>query len=139
LMFHHDRARGPRSLRHVAGPEAAAGGWIDSDGSEAGFLGSKASSIFLSTRATYPTNRCSTAFGSGTARGDRWRSLAHKVVRDDAGLDLWRDTTTLYTRPLAGHVKEDAADAETTRTSSFRSTRCSRCGHTMAPCMGSER
>ncbi|WP_101832120.1 hypothetical protein [Frankia canadensis] len=27
-----------------------------------------------------------------------------KVVRDDVGLDLWSDTTTLYTRIYAGHV-----------------------------------
>src|SRR5205823_14850915 len=28
-----------------------------------------------------------------------------KVVRDDPGFDLWSDTTTLYTRILAGHVE----------------------------------
>ncbi len=28
----------------------------------------------------------------------------HKVVEDDPGLDLWPDTSTLYTRVLAGHV-----------------------------------
>jgi hypothetical protein len=35
----------------------------------------------------------------------------YKVVRDDPGRDLWRDTTTLYVRILAGHVErgEDAA------------------------------
>ena len=27
-----------------------------------------------------------------------------KVVEDDPGFDLWRDTTTLYTRVLPGHV-----------------------------------
>jgi cholesterol oxidase len=27
-----------------------------------------------------------------------------KVIRDDVGLDLWSDTTTLYTRIYAGHV-----------------------------------
>jgi predicted acylesterase/phospholipase RssA len=34
----------------------------------------------------------------------------YKVVRDDPGRDLWRDTTTLYVRILAGHVErgEDA-------------------------------
>jgi cholesterol oxidase len=30
----------------------------------------------------------------------------HKVVEDDPGFDLWRDTTTLYTRVLRGHVGE---------------------------------
>jgi cholesterol oxidase len=33
-----------------------------------------------------------------------------KVVEDDPGFDLWRDTTTLYTRVLRGHV--DPADDE---------------------------
>jgi cholesterol oxidase len=34
-----------------------------------------------------------------------------KVVSDDAGFDVWKDTTTLYTRVLQGHVsaEEDAA------------------------------
>ncbi len=30
--------------------------------------------------------------------------LGHKDVRNDAGLDLWTDTTTLYVRILPGHV-----------------------------------
>jgi cholesterol oxidase len=33
-----------------------------------------------------------------------------KVIKDDPGFDVWRDTTTLYTRLLDGHV-EEAADA----------------------------
>jgi len=34
----------------------------------------------------------------------------HKVVKDDAGFDVWRDTTTLFTTVLRGHVEagEDA-------------------------------
>lgn len=32
-----------------------------------------------------------------------------KLVKDDPGLDLWADTSTLYTRILAGHV-DDAAE-----------------------------
>jgi hypothetical protein len=36
-----------------------------------------------------------------------------KVVRDDPGRDLWRDTTTLYVRIVAGHVgPTEEADAE---------------------------
>lgn len=31
----------------------------------------------------------------------------HKLVKDDAGFDLWRDTTTLFTRVLRGHVEAD--------------------------------
>ena len=34
--------------------------------------------------------------------------LGHKVVEDDPGLDLWMDTTTLFTRVLSGHVVTDA-------------------------------
>lgn len=37
----------------------------------------------------------------------------HKLVKDDAGFDVWRDTTTLFTRVLRGHVDEHAEpDAE---------------------------
>jgi cholesterol oxidase len=31
----------------------------------------------------------------------------YKLVRDDAGFDVWRDTTTLFTRVLRGHVEPD--------------------------------
>ena len=31
-----------------------------------------------------------------------------KVVKDDAGFDVWKDTTTLFTRVLQGHVAEGA-------------------------------
>ncbi len=31
----------------------------------------------------------------------------YKLVRDDAGFDVWHDTTTLFTRVLRGHVEED--------------------------------
>lgn len=38
----------------------------------------------------------------------------YKLVKDDAGFDVWRDTTTLFTRVLRGHVDEpDEAGAET--------------------------
>jgi len=36
-----------------------------------------------------------------------------KLVKDDAGFDVWKDTTTLFTRVLRGHVAEgddDTAD-----------------------------
>jgi hypothetical protein len=36
-----------------------------------------------------------------------------KLVKDDAGFDVWRDTTTLFTRVLRGHVEaheEDGAE-----------------------------
>jgi hypothetical protein len=31
-----------------------------------------------------------------------------KLVKDDAGFDVWKDTTTLFTRVLRGHVDEGA-------------------------------
>jgi cholesterol oxidase len=34
--------------------------------------------------------------------------VGHKVVEDDPGLDMWTDTTTLFTRLLSGHVVTDA-------------------------------
>jgi hypothetical protein len=30
----------------------------------------------------------------------------HKLVKDDAGFDVWKDTTTLFTRVLRGHVDD---------------------------------
>jgi cholesterol oxidase len=33
-----------------------------------------------------------------------------KEVRDEPGLDVWRDTSTLYVRVLEGHVDPDAGD-----------------------------
>lgn len=33
-----------------------------------------------------------------------------KEVKDDPGLDLWQDTTTLYTRLLRGHLEVDGDD-----------------------------
>jgi hypothetical protein len=34
----------------------------------------------------------------------------YKLVRDDAGFDVWRDTTTLFTRVLRGHVEAPEDD-----------------------------
>jgi hypothetical protein len=37
----------------------------------------------------------------------------HKLIKNDAGFDVWKDTTTLFTRVLRGHVDEqDEAGAE---------------------------
>jgi cholesterol oxidase len=36
-----------------------------------------------------------------------------KLVKDDAGFDEWKDTTTLFTRVLQGHVAEGDDDAAT--------------------------
>jgi hypothetical protein len=34
----------------------------------------------------------------------------YKLIRDDAGFDVWKDTTTLFTRVLEGHVAEGGDD-----------------------------
>ena len=39
--------------------------------------------------------------------------IGHKVVKDDAGFDVWKDTTTLFTRVLQGHVAEGSDDDAT--------------------------
>jgi cholesterol oxidase len=31
----------------------------------------------------------------------------HKLVRDDPGFDMWKDTTTLFAKVLRGHVEEE--------------------------------
>jgi cholesterol oxidase len=36
-----------------------------------------------------------------------------KLVKDDAGFDVWKDTTTLFTRILQGHVPEGDDDIAT--------------------------
>jgi hypothetical protein len=36
-----------------------------------------------------------------------------KLVKDDAGFDVWKDTTTLFTRILQGHVPEGGDDTAT--------------------------
>jgi predicted acylesterase/phospholipase RssA len=47
------------------------------------------------------------------AGGQRYTLSGHKDVKDEAGLDLWRDTTTLFTRIYKGHVAAaDEAKAE---------------------------
>jgi cholesterol oxidase len=38
----------------------------------------------------------------------RYTLSGRKVVKDDGTLHIWRDTTTLFTKILAGHVSEDA-------------------------------
>lgn len=46
------------------------------------------------------------------AAGHPLTLVGFKDVRDDAGFDVWSDTSTLYTRILAGHTDPDAdADA----------------------------
>ena len=60
-----------------------------------------------SCRATTPSARtCATGCGSATASGAPFTMEGHKDIEDHAGLDLWKDTTTLFTTLLRGHVGE---------------------------------
>jgi predicted patatin/cPLA2 family phospholipase len=45
-------------------------------------------------------------------QGNPLTLTGHKYIKDDPGMDLWHDTTTLFTRILNGHVseKEDHSD-----------------------------
>lgn len=43
--------------------------------------------------------------------GRRLTLSGHKVITNDRGLDMWSDTTTLYTRILDGHVEPAEIDA----------------------------
>jgi cholesterol oxidase len=45
------------------------------------------------------------------AGGNPLTLVGHKDVHDDPGLDVWRDTSTLYVRLPAGHVPPGADDA----------------------------
>jgi cholesterol oxidase len=39
--------------------------------------------------------------------GNPLTMTGYKLVENDAGFDLWKDTTTLFTRVLQGHVDAD--------------------------------
>lgn len=39
--------------------------------------------------------------------GSEYTLAGRKIVKDDGTLHIWRDTTTLFTKILAGHVSED--------------------------------
>ena len=38
--------------------------------------------------------------------------VGHKEVRDERGFDVWSDTSTLYTRIMAGHIPAGEPEAE---------------------------
>lgn len=44
------------------------------------------------------------------SRGQPLTLSGFKDVKDDPGMDLWHDTTTLFTRILKGHVSEEGED-----------------------------
>lgn len=52
--------------------------------------------------------------------GNELTLLGEKLALDDPGADIWRDTTTLFTRIVADHVGESGGDAETVATGIIR-------------------
>jgi predicted acylesterase/phospholipase RssA len=100
--------------RFVVMPDhaAAARGWIDSD-AFGGRLPVERGTFNLFIDQSHPSDKRMLYRLWFQDRGGRPLTLSgYKVVRDDPGFDLWRDTTTLYTRVLADHV-DDADDAQT--------------------------
>jgi hypothetical protein len=87
--------------------EAGAVGWIESDA-----LGGRLPvergvfNLFVDTEPGVKHMLYRLFFRDGV--GHPLTMTGYKLVRDDAGFDVWRDTTTLFTRVLRGHV--EAAD-----------------------------
>jgi cholesterol oxidase len=101
--------------RFVTEPTHAgtAEGWVESD-----LLGGRlvvtAGWFNLFVRAGHPRRRrmlYRLHFTDG--EGSPLTLVGHKEVTDDSGQDVWRDTSTLYTRILAGHVDPDGDDSAT--------------------------
>lgn len=89
---------------------AAAEGWIDCDA-----LGGRLAvergefNLFVADAPRRRQMLYRLWFADGA--GHRLTLRAHKMVDDDAGLDAWADTTTLFTQVLIGHV-DVANDAD---------------------------
>lgn len=88
--------------------EAAARGWLDCEAlggrlpvSSGGF------NLFVQQDVT-GHQRMYYRLHFADSAGNPLTLLGHKDVRDDAGRDLWRDTTTLYAHVLTGHVAPGA-------------------------------
>jgi cholesterol oxidase len=100
--------------RFVADPDHAgtAAGWVDSD-----LLGGRAEvtagwfNLFVQEAPLRRRMLYRLHFTDGG--GNPLTLVGHKEVADDAGMDVWRDTSTLYTRILAGHVAPEEDDAAT--------------------------
>jgi cholesterol oxidase len=111
LMFHLTitAADVDRFVTDPAHPGTAEG-WVDSD-LLGGQLEVTGGWFNLFVRAGGPRRRrmlYRLHFADG--RGNPLTLVGHKEVADDPGQDVWRDTSTLYTRILAGHVDPEADD-----------------------------
>ena len=92
--------------------EAGAFGWVESDA-----LGGRLPvehgvfNLFVDTEPGVKHMLYRLFFRDGV--GHPLTLSGFKLVRDDAGFDVWRDTTTLFTRVYRGHVSaSEEADAE---------------------------
>jgi hypothetical protein len=89
--------------------QAGAFGWIESDA-----LGGRLPvergvfNLFVDTEPGVKQMLYRLFFRDGV--GHPLTLTGYKLVRDDAGFDVWRDTTTLFTRVLRGHVEAGEDD-----------------------------
>jgi cholesterol oxidase len=116
LMFHLT-IKADDVDRFVADPEHEGGavGWVECE-ALGGRLPVEQAVFNLFVDSADPTlkNMRYRLYFADTA-GNPLTLRGHKNVKDDRGLDLWTDTSTLYTSILRGHVAaEDDAAAEVT-------------------------
>jgi cholesterol oxidase len=87
--------------------EARAEGWI-----ECGALGGRLPvvrgifNLFVDQEGDRSRKRMLYRLHFADAEGQPLTLAGHKVIEDDPGFDPWRDTTTLFTHILRGHVEE---------------------------------
>jgi cholesterol oxidase len=90
--------------------EAAAEGWVECEA-----LGGRLPvergifNLFVDQEGDRRRKRMLYRLHFRDGEGNPLTLAGHKVVEDDPGFDMWRDTTTLFTRILRGHVEEGAA------------------------------
>jgi hypothetical protein len=90
--------------------QAGAFGWVESDG-----LGGRLPvehgvfNLFVDTEPGVKHMLYRLFFRDGV--GHPLTLSGFKLVRDDAGFDVWRDTTTLFTRVYRGHVSAEEEES----------------------------
>jgi cholesterol oxidase len=91
--------------------EAVAEGWV-----ECGALGGRLPvergmfNLFVDQEGDRSRKRMLYRLHFSDSEGNPLTLAGHKVVEDDPGFDLWRDTTTLFTHILRGHVGEGTGE-----------------------------
>jgi cholesterol oxidase len=85
--------------------EATVNGWVSSNAFggerqvESGYF-----NLFVDQEATHPTKRMYYRLHFRDVAGHPLTLVGFKHVVDEPGVDVWSDTSTLFTRVLAGHV-----------------------------------